>query len=444
MELFVITSIILITLAFYFYFMKNTVFGISLSKGVYPGFFFFWDYFVFIIPSCILLNVYPIEHFWVSFKVNQELVFWISVLVLITYLIFLFVIFMVSCASKKNFFYDEPVLTYRNEEGYRLFVYYTVLVTLLLIFIVWIILGIGHTFTLSVFFDVNVSEHRYALQRERFTSFLRHYFTIISPFLAALIASPLFKNRVVTRVFLLFSVFFIASWGGAKGSIIMVFLVYFVAWATFKKLKLSLKSTVLFVFFVFTLTLITYKIVVTQYPKLTDFYLFFDYLYQRIFVAQMIGVYEQFSLHIMNSFYFFHGVPFASFFIDFPVFHKDLMMITEDRIDPSNIGIKNTYFIAEAYAMGGWLFILPAVIIYAVNFALSYLMMLFALNKFLVNNPPFNKIIVSIFLFSYLSVTGGFSDLMLFKIMIMLFILLAPIFLIAYFSRFKLIIRKGI
>ncbi|HHU93949.1 MAG TPA: hypothetical protein GXX62_02520 [Alcaligenaceae bacterium] len=168
-----------------------------------------------------------------------------------------------------------------------------------------------------------------------------------------------------------------------------------------------------------------------------------DYFYQRVFVAQMIGVYEQFSLDIRNHLYFLHGIPFSSFFFDYPVFQKDLMMMSEDRIDPSSIGIKNTYFVAEAYAMGGWFFILPALFVYSINFSLSYLLILVFLDKFLVCNSPFNKIIVSVFLFSYLGVTGGFSDLMLFKILIMLLGLLSPVFLIAYLSRFKFVFIKS-
>ena len=70
-------------------------------------------------------------------------------------------------------------------------------------------------------------------------------------------------------------------------------------------------------------------------------------------------------------------------------------MISEDRTDASTIGIKNTYFIAEAYAMGGWAFIFPAVIIYALNFSMIYIFIVKLLDRIVVRNLEFNKNIVS-------------------------------------------------
>jgi hypothetical protein len=133
--------------------------------------------------------------------------------------------------------------------------------------------------------------------------------------------------------------------------------------------------------------------------------------------------------------YIFHAIPFANFFIEAPIFHKDLMMITEDRSDPSSIGIKNTYFIAEAYAMGGWGLLWFSVVIYAVNLLISYIFFVYILNKFIVNNLDFNKLIVAVFLFSFINITGGFSDLMFLKTTIMLFILLSPILALTFLYR---------
>ena len=113
------------------------------------------------------------------------------------------------------------------------------------------------------------------------------------------------------------------------------------------------------------------------------------------------------------------------------------MMISEDRIDPSNIGIKNTYFIAEAYAMFGSWFIFPSVIIYSINFALGYIILVKLLNRVVTRRLELNKKIVSVFLFTYISVTGGCSELLIMKSIIMIVLLMMPILLMPKIFRFN-------
>lgn len=435
--------IILLILLFYLKFMSGSVFGVSLQKRQYSGFFFFYNFIVFIIPSSILLNIYPIETFWVAFKVDQGKVFFTTIVVLLSYFLMLLVLFFVYRLQPKYFRYESPELNCKDMGTYRRFVIYSVFASIVLIVLVWLILGVGHAFFISFTLDQSISQARMALTENIVTKFLKYYFIIVTPLLVTLIASPAFKGKPLSRVLLMFGALILGAWGGSKGPLLVLFLVYLVTWATFSNYKVSWRSLFGGGLLLLVLIFLVYLVVLFQYPHLNNVSGFFGYFYQRVFIAQMIGVYEQFSLGIANSLYILHGIPFASFLFDYPVFHKDLMMITEDRVDASAIGIKNTYFIAEAHAMGGWFFILPAVVIYSINFSFSYFLMLFALNKLLVNNPPFNKVIVAVFLFSYLGVTGGFSDLMLFKIMIMLFILLAPVFLLAYFARFIFVVRKN-
>tara|TARA_A100001015_G_C14669875_1_gene586400 strand:- start:68 stop:631 length:564 start_codon:yes stop_codon:yes gene_type:complete len=161
-----------------------------------------------------------------------------------------------------------------------------------------------------------------------------------------------------------------------------------------------------------------------------------------VFVAQLIGVYEQFSLNIRDVNYVFHSVPFLSFFMDYSIFSKDLLLISEDRTNPLSIGVKNSFFIAESYAIGGWLFILPSIVIYSVNYMVSYLVMLFLLNRSLGNNLDFNKFVAAMFIFSYFSVTGSFSDMFLFKLVIMTSLFLSPILLVGWISSKNFVLYR--
>ncbi|HFG1877171.1 TPA: hypothetical protein ACGF2C_002037, partial [Vibrio cholerae] len=411
MELLLICLIIIFIVVFYHISMRKTIFGMSFKNGHYPGFFLFYDFVIYIVPSSILLNFYPIENFWVAFKVKQEVVFSTTLIVLLSYLLMIFVLSLITRVLPRYFEYERPYLSSSDTKIYQKFVVFSVVFSIALIVVAWLVFGTGHSFIKSISLEQSISQARMELKENAISKFLKYYFIILSPLLATILASPAFDGKRLYRFLLLFGVIVMASWGGSKGPLLSLFIIYFVTIATFSNYRLSVKSLLFGVFLLFLLMFLVYQVVLLQYPHLKNVTLFFDYFYQRVFVAQMIGIYEQFSLNIHSVRYFLHSIPFASFFVDVPVFHKDLMMISEGRIDPSSIGIKNTYFVAEAYAMGGWFFILSAVFIYAINFAISYLIVLFALNKFLVSNLSFNKIISAFFLFSYISVTGGFSDI---------------------------------
>ena len=420
----------LILLGSYLYLLKGTVFGVSSDKGEYSGFFIFYQLLMFIIPSSIILNIFDISDFWVAFKVKQESVFWISILIIFSMLLYFICLSMFSRMLPK-FFKIYNVNLNKNSPRILIFNRLCLLVCIILITLIWLGLGIGHSFSLAIIDNVSISGLRHSITDRKEGRVLKHLFLFIIPLITAIVASPVYKEAKKERVISILLVFFIASWGGSKGPLLVVFIIYIVSYATFIKLKLTAISTLKFLLFIIALLGAVYFVVSLQYSNLKNFALFLDFFYQRIFIAQIIGVYEQFNLWLHDLNYIWHGVPFASFVVDYPQFHKDLMMISEDRGDANNIGIKNTLFIAEAYGMGGWLLLCLSPIIMAFNFCVSYLWIVLLLNKFAFNNLEFTKRIVAISLFSYIGVTGGFSDLMLFKITIMVTILISPFLICA-------------
>lgn len=439
MELAVVIFLVIATIFVHLKLFKGSVFGISLSDGTYAGFFIFYNFLVYAAPSAILLNLLTIDKFWVAYKVKQEYVFQVTLLVLLCYLLFLTSLYLFSRLSPKYFRLDLVSISENEKAIYRRMVYCALSLSVFFIAFLYFVFDLKHSFTLSLASDLSISDNRLAIDGNRLSRYCGYYFYSMTPFLAAIIASPVFKENPLGRCISIIATIFIATWGGSKGPILFSLLIMIFTHATFVRSKISLKriffSIILLCFFLIAVFLV----VGLQYQGMREgeLTLFWDYLYQRIFIAQMIGMYEEFSIHIMNYQYFFHGIPFASWFMDFPVFHKDLMMITEDRIDPSQIGIKNTFFIAEAYAMGGWFFIIPAVFIYALNFSLSFVLIVKLMNTFIVKNPSYNKVITAFFLFSYVTVFGGFSDLMLFKITVMLVMILTPILFLGYLCRFR-------
>jgi len=430
MNLLMITLLIIVLVCTYYFLLKNTVFGISPSTGNYLGFFIFYDLMIFFVPAILLLNIFSIEHFWVAFKVKEETVFWISCLILISLFLYFLSLKIISWFSKKYFYLSQKNIELnKNTQN---FVRITVIVSLVLMLFAWLIQGVSHSFTTSFFSEISISTLRAEIKANSSVKPLKHLFIFITPLLTAIIASKIYNNYKIERVILLFLILFIASWGGSKGPLLGIFIVYIVSYATFNNVKINVRTLFKFLLFVVILLFLVYKVVLFQYPNLTDISSFLDYFTQRVFVAQLIGTYEEFNLLLNDFSYIWHSVPFASSFIDFPIFQKDLMMISEDRVNYSNIGIKNTFFIAEAYAMGDLFLLVISPFWTAINFSLTYIWMTFIINKFAIKNLEYSKKVVAISLFSYISITGGFSDLMFFKITIMITILIMPFLITTY------------
>lgn len=100
---------------------------------------------------------------------------------------------------------------------------------------------------------------------------------------------------------------------------------------------------------------LSYLAVSVQTPNMSA-QAFKQYLLLRLGVAQMNGTYETAGL-IENGYRFgdefgWHAIPFASIFVDYTNYHKHLMMISEGYAF-DQMGVMNTFFLAEAYAMGG-------------------------------------------------------------------------------------------
>lgn len=414
----------IIVMTFYLVLLRRTVFGFSVTSVNYTGFYIFYSLVVHVLPSSILLNMFSIERFWVAFKVEQESVLWITCLILWAVFTFIFCLYIISRLSVSYFkLYD--IVTHQNQNT-LFFVNIIILFCFALIYILWLCKGVGHSFLLSFLSGESISLYRHKISLINFARYSKHFFTFITPFVTIIVASGQITESRLKQCLYLLCILFIASWGGAKGPFINILIMFFISKSLFLRKKIGLRYFVILVSFSILVSFMIYKIVIFQYPALKSFSHFLDYFCQRVFVAQMIGVYEQFNLWLHNSLYIFHGVPFASFFTDFPQFHKDLMLISEDRIDPNSIGIKNTLFIAEAYAMGGWPLLTASPFIMALNLSISYVWMVFLLNRLSFMDFEFSKRVVALALFSYVGITGGFSDLIFFKTTVMLTIFLLP------------------
>ncbi|HCD08784.1 MAG TPA: hypothetical protein DEQ01_00055 [Thermoanaerobacter sp.] len=157
-----------------------------------------------------------------------------------------------------------------------------------------------------------------------------------------------------------------------------------------------------------------------QSPGLTP-QIFVKYLLNRLGVGQMAGLYETFGLIENNAMpkedYYWHMIPFASFFVDYIDYQKLLMMVTEN-VGYAQMGVKNTYFLAEAYAIGGPILAFISPIIVGFTTALG-LYILLKSARFFMGGGLSVLIAIPIYLKTH-NITGGFSSFPFLKGMIML------------------------
>jgi len=183
---------------------------------------------------------------------------------------------------------------------------------------------------------------------------------------------------------------------------------------------ISIRSFVYFSVLILCALSIVYIVVSMQMNELT-LPQFFRYLVNRLGVGQMAGVYETFGLArngmLPKGDFYWHMFPGARMFVDYTDYQKVLMMVTEGY-GYSEMGVKNTYFIAEAYAIGGVPLLLASPVIVAFSTALGL-----AILKLLLGQIVGREVcgpVATLLYFKTQSITGGFSHFPLQKGLILI------------------------
>lgn len=166
-------------------------------------------------------------------------------------------------------------------------------------------------------------------------------------------------------------------------------------------------------------------IVALQIPELT-LTKFLGYLFDRLFMAQMAGTYDGLALGQLHGAFHWHMIPFASLFEQYIPYDKSLMMYVEGY-DFTAVGVKNSFFISEAFGIGGYGLVLVSPFIVGVSFVagigLTYgtLRAMFGYSVARMYFLPLSL--------QFMSVTGGFSSFPLFKGYILFFLVLGTIWI---------------
>lgn len=242
------------------------------------------------------------------------------------------------------------------------------------------------------------------------------------------------KNYIKVFIYFIFG-FLLASAHGDKAPVLQFLIIIGLSFVAFNGINIS-KINVFKIFIIYfpVLYFLLFVVVSLQIPEL-NFKIFNVYLLNRLGVGQMSGVFETFSISKIDGDFFWHMVPGASLFVDYIPYDKVLMMVTEGY-GFTEMGVKNSFFISEAYGIGGF----PLVFISPFIVGFSYGLGIFLLSKFILYLFGGSVSIIfslPIYIFSS-ALTGGFSSFPLFKGLILTMACLGLIWIVFFLLRLRL------
>jgi hypothetical protein len=428
-ELIFIIAFTVVFISIIVFFAKGTVISVSYGSNSIWSLIFYKEI-VFIFSAVLLLAIYPVDDFYSLIMVDQSRVFEISLWViyaLFTFII-LYIVMLRYVFSKDKFKIEKwELLDCLNKKQIVLFSASAIFTAVLLLFLSVLFLNYQHAFLGSIVAGESLLDIRL---KNKYTSELPSqiaYVISVGNWIAAIFSAYLLliKKRVFFIIIFMTGLI-LATAAGSKAPVIQYIMIFVIAYIFIVKPKIS-KLQVFFLLPVYAFFLLTvlYFVVSLQIPNL-DVETFFIYLIERLGVGQMTGVYETLSIGFQSSEYAWHVVPFASFFVDYPIFSKELMLYTE-HYEHDQIGVKNSFFIAEAYGMGGTLIMFISPFVMAFAYILKGLLLYFTL-KILFGGVVAKLYFIPVFFLST-NLTGDFSSFVLQKGTILLLLVFCLFYL---------------
>ena len=407
---------------------KGTVLELSFKKGgVYS--LIFYKTLVFVIPAYLIVQYYGASAFPAIFLIaTDEITF--SVGLWIVYSLYMFFIFLSFSLRVIPLKINSPE---QRDNRIELFAF-SVFVTGIIVFLIgFLFLGHKHAFIHSIYTGENLLRAR--LDNSYFSSLpsqLSFIFSLSSWMLALYSGRCSFKGSLFSALFYFVSAMFFASIAGDKAPLLEVFFLFFLGRVTVKPISLPAVGLIFYACCGVVVSLfLLFFVVSVQVPDLTfDQYLI--YLAERAGVGQMAGVYESFAVGGLEGDFYWHMIPFASLFVDYPIYDKELMVFVEN-VEHTNMGVKNSLFISEAFGMGGYWLLIFSPIIIACSYAIA-LMVFQRYISFLYGKSNSMIYFLPIGLLS-MNITGGFSSFPLLKGCILNLILIASFFPCYFFIK---------
>ncbi|WP_236042843.1 hypothetical protein [Marinobacter nauticus] len=430
---------------FFFRALRGTAFSLSLSRGYLGGIFVFREIFVLVLLGVVLFGVFGSSYFDVVHVLDSEIHFTGAIVFFCVALLILFISFWSQTVFKKYLVFDRVFSL--GFDNFPLYIKSLTRSVALLLFVCIFLAhatGMSHAFIKSIFFSQDLMSVR--LSNRYSSSTPGHVVMVIKfsyVFLCLLISffRESFSGKL-EKFFYFVLVVYAATLPGDKAPIVQVLILIFVCYIVLRRVS---PVKILFVGGVSTLFvfLLVYILVTVQYPDISTEG-FFWYLLNRLGVGQIQGVYEQFSLELRDWRYMLVEVPFSGLFVDPPNYSKDLMLNTLGRDQEfSEVGVMNSFFIGQAYAIGGLPFVFVSPLLVAFNYCLINFFVILFLVRLFGFSRSHAQLLGVIFCSSVVMFTGDLNGLLLGKKIFIIAFYFVLVFLVFRFFRFSLPLKKG-
>lgn len=441
----IFTTIIIFFIVLFFYLAsKKTYFELNLKTGFVWPLLLYKEFAIIFIPL-ILVQTNGVESFPVIFNLKNNDVFFVSLLVL--YAVFVFSLTFVMALrflpiSRKNHISFISSNFIKNVSISR-FAMASFLSGFTVLLFAMLFLDYKHAFLRSIILGDNLLQVRLENVYSSKLPTQLSYLVKIASQITAIYASFLYlKGKIGWSVLCLLGAILLASAFGNKAAPVMCIVLAVLSYFSLKGSSISLKNISFYIFlYVPILYFFIFFVASIQFGEIT-IEEYNTYIINRIGVGQMAGVFETFSIPKLNGDFFWHMIPFARFFVEYIPYDKMLMMVVEGY-SYDEMGVKNSFFISEAYGIGGWPLALLSPFIVGFSYAIG-IRMLYCFIQFLFGNAVANFYAMPLYLLSS-PLTGDFSSFPLLKGLILNFIILLPIWVvykvITFFSRVSTIGR---
>lgn len=429
--------IFLTFLIFYIYFvlMKDTIYGINLSKRNYNGLLLFREYILIITIGTWVVYILGVNKIPVFF-VKPESIFFSSFLILLTFNIFLISTLFISGVLFKGYNANLKFdISYRNVNG----ILTLFSLNLFLVIVIIHLLGGKHAFISSLFMGQDLMNVRMMNRHgSNIPNFLSSYFKFLYIITSCILAVNLFNKKFKKKYkFLIFILIVYASTLlGAKAPLISCLTILGVGYISFSKEGINIGKILKFGLpLLITICIFMFYSTQKQFPSLSNDQVV-EYIFMRIFTGQMMGAYEQLDLKLQSIEYIWRSIPFANILIDYKEYSKDLMMLTWGSYkEADEIGIMNSYFIGEAYAIGGFVLLIFSPILVAINVSFSLFILLMVFHKIFGFDKVLAFRVVGLSISFLFPLTGDIAGLLAFKYLVMYLIFLIPILFVFIYSK---------
>jgi hypothetical protein len=400
--------------------LKDTLLDITYPRENPWGFLWYFSLIIVLVPLILVsyLGIDRIEVFYIAHAGLEFPVATITIVSLIVYILSLglFLRLFGLCFQCRN---SPP--HYKFSYGKLERVCFSLSLLGLLLLGGFSLLGYRHAFVTSLIEGTPLLNIRLA---NKYSSQVPSQVAALVPltgYLLAIFSGYIGRYRLAKSAACLAIALLILAAPGDKAPLVYGVLLWtFAQRALMPRRFLSLKFLGWLMFVLIVSLALIYPIYSLQVSQKSSFEEFGVYLVNRLGIGQMAGMYETFALaeqgHRFSSDFSWHLVPFAKFFVNYVDYQKYLMMVTEGY-GFAEMGVKNSYFAAEAYAIGGWglVALSPVIVGFTSSLGLYCLIRMF---KSAVGSG-LDIVAVPIYLMAH-NITGGFSSFPLLKGLLML------------------------